>query len=75
MSKVRKRSSEEFDGADIFADQDFDADTFVEDMDGKSEQHKFDSRAGWRRLEALRDERMLRNQLLDWEDLDNNDPI
>jgi hypothetical protein len=73
VSKVRKRSSEEFDGSDIFADHEFDADTFVEDMDDKGARQKADTRAGWRRLEALRDERMLRNQLLDWEDLDDND--
>jgi hypothetical protein len=75
VSKVRKRSGEELDGSDIFSDQDFDADRFVDDMDADGGQQKVDTRASWRRLEELKDERMLRDQLLDWDSFDENDAV
>jgi len=70
VSKVRKRSRETYDNAEIFSDEDFDADDFVVQMD---ERHyvKADKRPGWRRLEVIREERQLRRQLddlADWDD-------
>jgi hypothetical protein len=75
VSKVRKGSREGFDASDIFADREFDADTFVEQMDEKTPRPKTDSRAGWRRLEELKDEQMLRDQLVDWEDFGDKDAL
>ena len=71
MSKARKQQSgEKLDSAEIFADDDFDAEEFVEHMDDKAAQQRTQSRGGWRRLEELREQKMLRSQLLELEDWD-----
>ena len=75
MSKTRKQPREKYDASEIFSDEEFDAEDFVEHMEVKGSQHRTEERTGWRRIEQLRDERMLRNQLLDlqdWEDFDAN---
>ena len=78
MSKARKQSRGE-ESAEIFADDEFDADEFVEhqhqhqhhNMDDKGASHQRPhSRGGWRRLEELREQKMLRDQLLDLKDWD-----
>ena len=72
MSRARKQSRDKQDGSEIFSDLDFDADDFVEHMDDAgSEEVVF--RAGWRQLEALHEERMLRKELSDFEDWDDFD--
>lgn len=77
MSKVRKGSREKFDAAELFSDEDFDADDFVAQMDDKGHHHRSGPRtSGWRRLEQLREERQLRKELrdiADWEDFDAAD--
>lgn len=73
MSKARKQSREKFEAAEIFSDEDFDADNFVEQMDDRSFHHKSGPRSGWRRLEQLREEQQLREELqdiADWDDFD-----
>jgi hypothetical protein len=73
LSKARKQSRGE-ESAEIFADDEFDADEFVEHhMDDKGASHQRQqphSRGGWRRLEELREQKMLRDQLLDLKDWD-----
>jgi len=57
--------------AEIFADDEFDADEFVDNMEDKGHhQQRAQTRGGWRRLEELREQKMLRNQLLDIADWD-----
>lgn len=68
MSKVRRRSVDSFDDADLFADMDFDADNFIEVMEQKRSKP---ARPGWRRIEDLREHRLLRDQLQDWDDWEN----
>ena len=85
MSKARKQSRGEESSSEIFADDEFDAEDFVEHMDDKGASHKQahahahahtqsqaqpHSRGGWRRLEELREQKMLRDQLLDLKDWD-----
>lgn len=67
MSKGRKQSQNTEEGFEIFSDADFDADDFVDKMDGKLDQ-QVEFRSGWRRLEALREEQMLRRELSDFDD-------
>ena len=77
MSKARKQSRGE-ESTEIFAEDEFDAEDFVEHMDDKGASHKQahaqptqpHSRGGWRRLEELREQKMLRDQLLDLKDWD-----
>lgn len=71
MSKIRKQSRAQYDASEIFSDEDFDSGEFVEQMDGRDLQHRAEARSGWRRIEELREEQMLRDQLLDldaWDD-------
>jgi hypothetical protein len=79
VSKIRKQSSEKYEASEIFSDEEFDADDFVEQMEDKGSHHRHearpdprqDARSGWRRIEELREEQLLRNQLVDyadWED-------
>ena len=75
VSKIRKQSSEKYEASEIFSDEEFDADDFVDNMEVKGSQHRQDERSGWRRIEELREEQQLRDQLLDfqdWEDFDAN---
>lgn len=72
MSKARKQSGEKFDTGEIFADDDFDAEEFVEHMDDKGATHsRPHAKGGWRRLEELKEQKMLRSQLLELEDWDD----
>ncbi|MGD8339505.1 MAG: hypothetical protein PVH89_01915 [Gammaproteobacteria bacterium] len=75
MSKERKQSRSTRDTSEIFSDADFDADEFVDRMDSSlSDQTEF--RTGWRRLERIREERLLRRELgeLDyWEEFGEGD--
>ena len=71
MSKIRKQSSEKYEASEIFSDEEFDADDFVDHMEVKGSHHRHQARSGWRRIEELREEQQLRDQLLDyqgWED-------
>lgn len=68
MSKARNRSRTTSDHAEIFSDEDFDTDDFVEQMDDRH--YRSESRAGWRRLEEIRELRELQRNLDDWADLD-----
>ena len=73
MSKARKQSGEKFDTGEIFADDDFDAEEFVEHMDDKGnhqQRPQQQARGGWRRLEELKEQKQLRSQLLELEDWD-----
>lgn len=72
MNRSRKQSRDSMDGTEIFADADFDADEFVDEMDDKRH-FKHESRASWRRLEEWRENRQLAKELndLDWDDFDN----
>jgi hypothetical protein len=76
VSKVRKGSREKFDATELFSDEDFDADNFVEQMDDRGHHQRSGPRTGWRRLEQLREEQQLRKELrdfADWEDFDGAD--
>lgn len=68
MSKVRRRSDDGFDDADLFADQDFDTDKFIDVMEHKGGRARALERSGWRKVEDLREMRLLRDQLQDWDD-------
>lgn len=70
MSKARNRSRATSDHVEIFSDENFDTEDFVEQMDDRH--CRSEPRAGWRQLEAMREERLLRKQLddfADWDDL------
>jgi protein-tyrosine-phosphatase len=72
VSKAGKRSREKFDTAELFTEEDFDSEDFVVQMDDKSHHHKAGApRTGWRRLEQLREEQQLREQLSDLADWDD----
>jgi hypothetical protein len=70
LSKARKQSREE--SNEIFtADDEFESEDFVEHVDDKGASHQRPhSRGGWRRLEELKEQKLLRNQLLDLKDWD-----
>ena len=71
MSKARKQSGAKLESNEIFADDEFDSEEFVEHMEDKASSHKGPhSRGGWRRLEELKEQKMLRNQLLELKDWD-----
>lgn len=75
MSKTRKQSREKYDASEIFSDDEFDADDFVDHMEDRGSQHRSDARTGWRRIEELREARLLRKELRDledWQDFDVN---
>lgn len=65
MSKTRKSPDDDFDSTDILSDPEFDADSFVDTMEGKRVE-----RRSWKRVDDLNDEKWLRAQLADWEDWD-----
>jgi hypothetical protein len=71
VSKIRKQSGGKYDPSELFADEDFDADVFVEHMEDKKAKREADAPTGWRRIEELREKQMLREQLLDLEDWDD----
>jgi hypothetical protein len=70
LSKARKQSREE--SSEIFtADDEFESEDFAEHVDDKGASHQRpQSRGGWRRLEELKEQKLLRNQLLDLKDWD-----
>jgi hypothetical protein len=72
LSKARKQArGEKFESTEIFAEDEFEGESFVEHVDDKGVSHQRPhSRGGWRRLEELREQKMLRNQLLDLKDWD-----
>jgi hypothetical protein len=69
VSRARNRSRETSDHAEILSDEDFDTDEFVEKMDDRHCLSQ--SRAGWRRLEEIRELRELKRDLDDWADLND----
>ena len=74
MSKPRRQTKKQFDETELFSDDDFDADDFIEQMDSGSSQVRAKARTGWRRLEELREEQMLRaalSELSDWDEFDS----
>ena len=66
MARARKRSKDSAEMSEIFSDLDFDADEFVDEMENKS-QPLARSGSSWRRLEQLREERMLQRELSDFD--------
>jgi hypothetical protein len=71
LSKVRKQSGEKFESPETFAEDEFESEDAVEHVDVKSAAHKgSQARGGWRRLEELKEQKMLRDQLLDLKDWD-----
>ena len=72
MSRGRKQSREKDDSSDIFSDSEFDASDFVDTMD-ESDFAKSESRTGWRRLEQLKEEKMLLRELRDFDDFEDFD--
>jgi hypothetical protein len=75
VSKIRKQSGSKYDSSELFADEDFDADEFVEHMEEKKAKRESDAPTGWRRIEELREKQLLRDQLLDytdWDDFESN---
>lgn len=73
MSKIRKQSGEKYDASELFSDEEFDAEDFVHQMDDKGPSHRAEARSGWRRIEELREEQMLRDQLLDLDGWDESE--
>ncbi len=74
MSKARKQTREKSESNEIFADEEFDSEDFVENMEDKGASHKApQSRGGWRRLEELKEQKMLRDQLLELKDWDETE--
>jgi len=75
VSKIRKQSGSKYDSSELFADEDFDAEEFVDHMEEKKARRESDAPAGWRRIEELREKQLLRDQLLDyadWDDFESN---
>ena len=71
MNKARKQSRAKVESNEIFADDEFDSEEFVEHMEDKNGTHQRpQSRSGWRRLEELKEQKMLRKQLLELKDWD-----
>jgi hypothetical protein len=73
MSKLRRHSGGRFDDSELFSDNDFDAGEFVEHMDTGTSHVRAKARSGWRRLEELREEKILRaelEELGEWDDFD-----
>lgn len=71
MSRGRKHSNDNFEESEVFSDQDFDADEFVDSMEEASARPKRDRRmraSGWRIAEERREARWLRDHLQDWDD-------
>lgn len=68
MSKTRKYATDDFDDGELFADRDFDAESFVQSMEAGGKTAARRQRAGWQRVEDLRDARLLKHQLDDWVD-------
>lgn len=73
MSKIRKRSGKDSGAAELFSDDEFDTDDFVELMDEQDQRHRVETRSSARRIEELREERMLREALLDYDDWGSQD--
>lgn len=74
MSKIRKQPRDKYDSSELFADEDFDAEEFVDHhMEEKKARRESDAPSGWRRIEELREKQLLRDQLLDYQDFDDTD--
>jgi len=73
LSKARKQSREKSESNEIFADDEFESEEFGEHMDDKGASKTPQSRGGWRRLEELKEQKMLRDQLLDLKDWDETE--
>lgn len=75
MSKLRRQSGKRFDDSELFSDESFDADDLVEQMEDRSAHVRAKARSGWRRLEQLREEKMLRAELQelgDWDEFEDD---
>lgn len=68
MSKPRT-AVDDFDEAEFF-DDDFDIDGFISSMEGRGSRKRA-RRSGRRYLEQRREERMLRDELADWDSYDD----
>ena len=75
MSKGSKRSRENSDSTDFFADEDFDAEDFVDHMVEADQRHRAKASSGWRHVERLREEELLRKELGDLNDWDDFDDV
>lgn len=75
MSKVSKRSRENSDSTEFFADEDFDAEEFVDHMEEADNRHRAKARSGWRHVERVREEELLRKELGGLEDWDEFDDL
>jgi len=73
MSKEGPNLGDDFDASELLSDQDFDAGALVNAMDRKVGRSKPQKGLDWKRLEELREARLLRHQLQDWGDWDEND--
>jgi len=71
MARPKSRTSEDTSETDIFYDGDFDADDFVETMtSGRETKERHQERPARQRVELRSEEKWLREQLSDWDDLD-----
>lgn len=80
MSKARKRPGDDFDEVDLFYDDDLDLEAFIDSMEAESvrravRKSRRRGRASWQMVDDLRDARLLREQLQDWEDWNENDEL
>jgi hypothetical protein len=73
MRKAKKYSDQGSDDSDLFSDQDFDLNGFMDTMDKDGKQGKRQSkvhRKTRQRLDDWRESRLLHAQLQDWSDWD-----
>ena len=73
MSKRRHSPVDEFDESELFSDREFDLEDFIDSMEAHGEQRSRKRRStkpAWQRVEDLRGEKWLRDQLEDWKDWD-----
>lgn len=70
MSRAKRKTSEDFEESDLFADQEFELDGFIHSMEKQDVRRKGRLRASMQKLEDLQEARRLREQLQDWDDWD-----
>jgi len=74
MKTPRKTASVDYDDVELMSDGELDVEEFIDAMEEETasrDQPRISKRAGWRRVEELREARQLREQLVDWEDWEN----
>jgi hypothetical protein len=73
MRKSKPRVDNESEEMEVFYDSDFDAGEFIEAMEHPGEGKKERQRPARQRVELRSEEKWLRQQLSDWDDLDRDD--